>query len=46
MARPLIEKMGAALGQPVIAENRAEGVAGVCGAKSVLATDPDDQASR
>lgn len=41
MARLLTDKMGAALGQPVIVENRAGGAAGMIGAKSVLAADPD-----
>jgi tripartite-type tricarboxylate transporter receptor subunit TctC len=41
IARLLIDKMGAALGQPVIVENRAGGAAGMIGAKSVLAADPD-----
>ena len=41
MARLLIDKMGAALGQPVIVENRAGGAAGMIGAKSVLGADPD-----
>ena len=36
MARLLIDKMGAGLGQPVIVENRAGGAAGMIGAKSVL----------
>ena len=40
MARLLIDKMGAALGQPVVVENRAGGAAGMIGAKSVLGADP------
>jgi tripartite-type tricarboxylate transporter receptor subunit TctC len=41
MARLLIDKMGAALGQPVVVENRAGCAAGMIGAKSVLGADPD-----
>ncbi len=41
MARLLTDEMSAALGQPVIVENRAGGAAGMIGAKSVLAADPD-----
>jgi len=41
MARLLIDKMGAGLGQPVIVENRAGGAAGMIGAKSVLGAEPD-----
>jgi len=41
MARLLIEQMSAALGQPVIVENRTGGAAGMIGAKSVLAAEPD-----
>ena len=37
MARLLTDKMSAALGQPVIVENRAGGAGGLIGAKSVLA---------
>jgi tripartite-type tricarboxylate transporter receptor subunit TctC len=41
MARLLTEKMGAALGQPVIVENRTGGAAGMIGAKAVLGAEPD-----
>jgi tripartite-type tricarboxylate transporter receptor subunit TctC len=41
MARLLIDKMGAALGQPVIVENRPGGAGGTIGAKSVLTAEPD-----
>ncbi len=41
MARLLIDKMGAALGQPVIVENMTGGAGGMIGAKSVLGADPD-----
>jgi tripartite-type tricarboxylate transporter receptor subunit TctC len=41
MARLLSDKMGAALGQPVIVENRPGGAGGTIGAKSVLAAEPD-----
>lgn len=41
MARLLTDKMAAALGQPVIVENRAGGAAGMIGAKSVLGADAD-----
>jgi tripartite-type tricarboxylate transporter receptor subunit TctC len=41
MARLLSEKMGVALGQPVIIENRAGGAGGIVGAKSVIAAEPD-----
>lgn len=41
MARLLIDKMGTALGQPVIVENRAGGAAGMIGAKAVLGAEPD-----
>jgi tripartite-type tricarboxylate transporter receptor subunit TctC len=41
MARLLMEKMSAALRQPVIVENRAGGAGGLIGAKSVLAAEPD-----
>jgi len=41
MARLLIDKMGAALGQSVVVENRTGGAAGMIGAKSVLGADPD-----
>ena len=40
MARLLSDKMAAALGQPVIVENRA-GAGGTIGARSVLAAEPD-----
>ncbi len=41
MARLLSDKMGAALGQPVIVENRPGGAGGTVGSKSVLAAEPD-----
>ena len=41
MARLLSDKMGAALGQPVIVENRPGGAGGTIGAKSVLTAEPD-----
>lgn len=41
MARLLSDKMGAALGQPVIIENRAGGAGGTIGAKSAMIADPD-----
>jgi tripartite-type tricarboxylate transporter receptor subunit TctC len=41
MARLLTDQMGAALGQPVIVENRAGGAGGMIGAKSVITADPD-----
>ena len=41
MARLLTDQMSAALGQPVIVENRTGGAAGMIGAKSVLAAEPD-----
>lgn len=41
MARLLSDKMGAALGQPVIVENRVGGAGGTIGAKSVIAAEPD-----
>ena len=41
MARLLTDKMGAALGQAVIVENRTGGAAGIIGAKTVLGADPD-----
>ncbi|HEY2534233.1 MAG TPA: tripartite tricarboxylate transporter substrate binding protein [Xanthobacteraceae bacterium] len=41
MARLLTEQMGAALGQPVIVENRAGGAGGMIGAKSVITAEPD-----
>jgi len=41
MARLLMDKMSAALGQPVIVENRPGGAGGLIGAKSVLSAEPD-----
>jgi tripartite-type tricarboxylate transporter receptor subunit TctC len=41
MARLLSDKMGAALGQPVIVENRPGGAGGTVGAKSVLTAESD-----
>ena len=41
MARLLSDKLGAALGQPVVVENRAPGAGGTIGARSILASDPD-----
>src|SRR6478752_10320973 len=41
MARLLSDKMGAALGQPVIIENRPGGAGGTIGAKSVVTAEPD-----
>ncbi len=41
MARLLSVKMGAALGQPVIVENRPGGAGGTIGARSVIAAEPD-----
>ena len=41
IARLLTDQMGAALGQPVIVENRAGGAGGMIAAKSVLTAEPD-----
>ena len=41
IARLLSDKMAAALGQPVIVENRTGGAGGIIGAKSVLTAEPD-----
>jgi len=41
IARLLTDQMSAALGQPVIVENRAGGAGGMIGAKSVITADPD-----
>jgi tripartite-type tricarboxylate transporter receptor subunit TctC len=41
MARLLMEQMGAALGQPVIVENRPGGAGGLIGARSVISAEPD-----
>src|SRR5262249_378536 len=40
IARLLSDKMAAALGQPVIVENRTGGAGGIIGAKSVAAAEP------
>lgn len=41
MARLLMDQMGAALGQPVVVENRTGGAGGLIGARSVLTADAD-----
>jgi tripartite-type tricarboxylate transporter receptor subunit TctC len=41
MARLLADKMGAALGQPIVVENRPGGAGGTVGGRSVLASEPD-----
>src|SRR5262249_31950916 len=41
MARLLTDKIAAALGQPVVVENRAGGAGGLIAAKSILAAEPD-----
>jgi tripartite-type tricarboxylate transporter receptor subunit TctC len=41
MARLLSDKIGAALGQPVIVENRPGGAGGTIGTRSVLTAEPD-----
>jgi tripartite-type tricarboxylate transporter receptor subunit TctC len=41
MARLLMDKMAAFLGQPVIVENRPGGAGGTVGAKTVLTAEPD-----
>jgi tripartite-type tricarboxylate transporter receptor subunit TctC len=41
MARLLSDRIGAALGQPIIVENRPGGAGGTIGAKSVMGADPD-----
>jgi len=40
-ARLLSEQMSAALGQPIVVENRAGGAGGMIGARSVLTAEPD-----
>lgn len=41
MARLLADKMGAALGQPIVVENRPGGAGGTIAAKTVIASEPD-----
>ena len=41
IARLISDKMAAALGQPVIVENRTGGAGGIIGAKSVASAEPD-----
>jgi tripartite-type tricarboxylate transporter receptor subunit TctC len=41
MARLLTDQMGAALGQPVVVENRPGGAGGLIGARTVLSAEPD-----
>src|SRR5262249_17867236 len=41
IARLISDKMAAALGQPVIVENRTGGAGGIIGAKSVATAEPD-----
>ncbi len=41
MARLIAERMSAALGQPIVVENRPGGGGGTVGAKAVAAADPD-----
>ena len=41
MARLLSDRMGAALGQPVVVENRPGGAGGTVGAKTVISAEPD-----
>ena len=41
VARLLSDKMGAALGQPIVVENRPGGAGGTIASKSVLAAEPD-----
>jgi tripartite-type tricarboxylate transporter receptor subunit TctC len=41
MARLMTDQMGAALGQPVVVENRPGGAGGLIGARTVVAAEPD-----
>jgi tripartite-type tricarboxylate transporter receptor subunit TctC len=41
MARVLQDKMGAALGQPIVVENRPGGAGGTIAARTVIAAEPD-----
>src|SRR5262249_25505846 len=41
MARLLSDRMAAALGQPVVVENRPGGAGGTIGAKSIVTAEPD-----
>src|SRR5215831_13016482 len=46
VARPLAERLSAALGQPVIIENRPGGAGGTVGTKAVANAKPDGQSRR